>query len=191
MRHAIYIVRQVNRSLVGAALLFASVLVTFFGVNLAWERAKLEYQGPLIELSISGGVPILWPAYGAVLLVLLNTPNVQRWARDAKGVEANAEPPLSRLATVSIALSLSPFAIIPQALALITGIIALLRIGRSQGALAGAGFALGGIVFSFVIIVASIAWHLVSPIGVYYTSYVVAPAVGLVAFPWICFVGRR
>ncbi|MEP6708071.1 MAG: DUF4190 domain-containing protein, partial [Pyrinomonadaceae bacterium] len=107
------------------------------------------------------GVTGLAPLYGILIIVLLLLPAAREWARggatqgtsDGTGlVGADAAPaasrPTSGLAIASLVCSLIPFALITQIAGLILGIIALVKIRKSQGTLGGKGFATAGVIIS-------------------------------------------
>ena len=167
-------------SLLGAALVFAPILLAGICVNVAFERARQEYSGPLTDVSLMGGIPALWPGYAAALLVLLNLPAVRNWT---SGVTVAEGPRVSKLAIATLVLALTPAGGVTQAAALITGLIALVRIQRSAGALTGTGLALAGIVFSVLIIIGCVAWLVLSnwAVGTAFSSMFLTPIASLVA----------
>jgi hypothetical protein len=148
-------------SLVAAALLFLVVFVATACVGLTINRgyAQTEVRGSY-SIFVMGGLPVLWPGYGMVLLVILNLPRVRAWARGVPLSTSTESPeqaptqvvcrPTSKLAVVSIILALTPGALLTQLIGLITGTIALVRIGRSRGRLGGARLALAGILSSLL-----------------------------------------
>ena len=108
-------------------------------------------------------VAALSPLYGILAVVLLMLPDARNWAR---GFAARIQPgeadvpaatavtkPTSPLAVISLVSSMIPFALLPQIVALVVGIIALTKIKKSNGALGGKSLAIAGIVISSVILV--------------------------------------
>ena len=110
------------------------------------------------------GVAALSPLYGILLIVLLMLPDARAWARrgvglsssggkgsDSTGIVVPARG-TSGLAIASLVCSMIPFALLTQIAGLILGIVALVKIKKSNGALGGRGFAIGGVVISGLII---------------------------------------
>jgi hypothetical protein len=113
------------------------------------------------------GVPGLAPLYGVVLIVLLMLPIAREWARSGQpktpltmptgAIVADAMPiptrPTNGLAIASLVCSMIPFALLTQIAGLTLGIIALVKIKKSKGAVGGKGFAIAGIIISSLILV--------------------------------------
>ena len=110
-------------------------------------------------------VPGIAPLYGILIIVLLMLPAAREWARGgalvAQPVAAGtgsvaaapaAVRPTSGLAVASLICSIIPFALLTQITGLVLGIIALVKIRKSNGALGGKGFAIAGVIISSVIL---------------------------------------
>jgi hypothetical protein len=103
------------------------------------------------------------PLYGIITLVSLNLPHVRHWARGVRALKRGvppeqafapvAEPPVAKLAVVSLVCSILPFMLLTQVIGLFTGIIALSKIKRSRGTLGGRGMALAGTIISSVFLI--------------------------------------
>jgi hypothetical protein len=110
------------------------------------------------------GVAALSPLYGILLIVLLMLPDARAWATrgvalssssgegsDPKGIVVPVRH-TSGLAIASLVCSMIPFALLTQIAGLTLGIVALVKIKKSNGALGGRGFAIAGVVISGLII---------------------------------------
>jgi hypothetical protein len=112
------------------------------------------------------GLPGLAPLYGIFLIVVLLLPATREWARGGRTSAAGPMPagtaapvavatpsrPTHVLAILSLVCSLIPFALITQIIGLTLGIIALVKIKKSNGAMGGKGFAIAGITISSLIL---------------------------------------
>ena len=109
------------------------------------------------------GVTAFAPLYGILLIVLLMLPAARAWARgfaSARAVSggtggvATAVAPgrTSGLAIASLVCSVIPFALLTQLAGLTLGIVALVKIKKSDGRLEGKGFAIAGVIISSVIL---------------------------------------
>jgi hypothetical protein len=103
------------------------------------------------------------PLYGILLIVLLMLPDSRGWARgaapasgasgEAGSVGAASTPArTSGLAIASLACSMIPFVLLTQIAGLALGIVALVKIKRSNGSLRGKGFAIAGVIISSVVL---------------------------------------
>ena len=184
-------------SLIGAGLIFLSPFVASYCVRDAFERTRALYHGFPETVEFWSNLPALWPGYGAVLIVLLNSPSVHAWVRSERdrrqGVFVlepsgdNPQPTLSALAVVTFVLALTPAGGLTQAAALITGIIARGRIRRSRGRLMGLALAVAGMTFSVLIIAGFVVWNAVAQmtVGTLWQSMPLTAVCSLVAFALI------
>jgi hypothetical protein len=143
-------------SLTGAALTFPGLVTAVIVIKIV---ESWPFDHPMPPVSFIAGAPALSPLFGILLLVMLNLPEVRAWARGS-AVTPGAPAPgtaaatarTETLAIASFALSLIPFVLLTQITSLILGIIALRRIARARGALAGRGFAIAGVAISSAIL---------------------------------------
>lgn len=110
------------------------------------------------------GVIAFAPLYGILVIVLLALPDARAWARGRTlydlgipdqipgGGPAPAARPTSGLAIASLVCSFIPFALLTQIAGLTLGIVALIKIKKSQGRLGGKGFAIAGVAVSSAIL---------------------------------------
>lgn len=104
------------------------------------------------------GVPGAAPLYGILLIVLLMLPTAREWARRGHASAGVVSPmptitrPTNGLAVASMICSMIPFALLTQIAGLILGIVALVKIRKSNGAVGGKGFAITGIIISSLIL---------------------------------------
>jgi hypothetical protein len=171
-------------SLLGAALLFLAVPVAALFMSMAWGRADQEYRGPLTEVWLMAGFPALWPGYGVVLLVLLNLPPTRE-----------SEPRVSTWAVVTFILSLTPLGGFTQLAAVVTGLVALVKIGRSRGALLGTALTIAGMSVAVLILAGCVIWLVASQwaTGSAASSMYLTAAGGLISLALVPFLigGRR
>jgi len=107
------------------------------------------------------------PLLGLVSAVFLMTTPVRLWMRavnlgggtvtaesyERARAEAATRPPVCPLAVISLFISIMPGAFLTQLAGVILGIVALVKISRSNGKLSGRGFAIGGIAIGSFLIV--------------------------------------
>jgi hypothetical protein len=110
------------------------------------------------------GVMAFAPLYGILVIVLLMLPDARAWARGQRlGGSGNPDQvagdgvalvtrPTSGLAIASLVCSFIPFALLTQIAGLTLGIVALVKIKRSNGKLGGKGFAIAGVAISSAIL---------------------------------------
>lgn len=108
------------------------------------------------------GVTGFAPVYGILIIILSMLPDARAWARggvtasataDGTGFVGESATPAapartSGLAIASLICSVIPFVMLTQIAGLTLGIIALVKIRKSQGTLGGKGFAIAGVIIS-------------------------------------------
>lgn len=111
------------------------------------------------------GVPGAVLLYGILLIVLLMLPAAREWARRGRASARTttdgagdvspmptAVRPTNGLAIASLVCSMIPFVLLTQIAGLTLGIVALVKIRKSNGAIGGKGFAIAGIIISSLIL---------------------------------------
>jgi hypothetical protein len=149
-------------ALICAVWYFIAVFASLICGSVTMALVQEEYHGPYTQIQFFFAAPMLTPLYGIITLVSLNLPPVRRWARGVRAVNRGvppaeafapvAEPPVSKLAVTSMICSVIPCMLVTQVVALITGIIALRQIKKSNGTLGGRGMALAGTIISSIIL---------------------------------------
>ncbi len=152
------------------ALLAVSVISNIMQSMLTTGAIPLRPGQTSFYFKEPAGVMAFAPLYGILVIVLLMLPDVRAWARggasaqpasggaglDGSIVTPAAAPAPGRrtspLAVASLVCSLIPFALITQIAGLTLGIVALVKIRRSDGRLGGRGFAIAGITISSLIL---------------------------------------
>jgi hypothetical protein len=108
------------------------------------------------------------PLLGLISAVILMTAPVRLWMRAVQlgggtvtadsyaraRAEAAARPPVCALAVVALFISIMPGMMLTQLAAVVLGIVALVKISRSNGKLSGRGFAVGGIIIGAILLLA-------------------------------------
>jgi hypothetical protein len=147
------------------ALLAVSVVSNVMQAMLTTGAIPLRPGQQSFYFKEVSGVTAFAPLYGILLIVLLMLPAARAWARSfatasAGGGESGsfgagtpATPArTSGLAIASLVCSMIPFVLLTQMAGLTLGIVALVKIKRSDGRLGGRGFAIAGVIISSVIL---------------------------------------
>ncbi len=152
-------------SLIAGIFCFVVHFGTFIVTNVLkslYITGALQYQprGQFHQVQVVAGVPGFATLYGIVLIVMLLLPESRAWARGKASVAlgspgqfvpggtAVAARKTSGLAIASLVCSVIPFALLTQIAGLTLGIVALVKIRKSQGTLGGKGFAIAGVIIS-------------------------------------------
>jgi hypothetical protein len=139
------------------AIGFPIVMAAMVAILACNEWVKLK-GGPQSSYEVFVCASLL-PMFSVALAVAMFTGEVKRWAhmlRAGPGAPPPPEPdknvPISTAAVISLGLSLVPVFVLSHSVAILVGIIALIRIKYSKGRLRGSGIALAGIVISLLVI---------------------------------------